>query len=178
MEHSNISLNNPQADVTPAENGRPDEHMVLLDWWQKLEDNRGDRAALRRAASIEQVMFNPAFHRLWRGLKGTKWQRAESVALIAALAARVRDNRPEKTFAAQLGSPPPGREKAALSGLRFRRLLQSRDVNELMQGCTRAIAMCGNNVNLLNLAESIYWWGDGVRKQWAFDYYDANPTAK
>lgn len=166
-----------QPDTPETETDLPREHQVLLEWWRKLEDNRGDRAALRRAASIDQVMFNPAFHRLWRGLKGTPWQRAERVALIAALAARVREHRSEKTFAAQLGTPPRGREKAALSGLRFRRLLQAREPNELLQGCSRAIAMCGNNVNLLNLAESIYWWGNGVQKKWAFDYYDANPAA-
>jgi len=168
MEHANF----PESDQELSR-----EHQVLLDWWNKLEDHRGDRAALRRAASIEQVFFNPAFHRLWRGLKDTRWRREERVALIAALAARVREHRPEKTFAAQLGTPPRGREKAALSGLRFRRLLQARESDELLQACSRAIAMCGHKVNLLNLAESIYWWGDGVQKNWAFDYYDANPSA-
>jgi len=153
------------------------EHKVLLAWWDKLQDHRGDRAALRRAASIDQVFFNPAFHRLWRGLKDTQWRREERVALIAALAARVREPKPDKSFAAQLGSPPRGREKAALSGLRFRRLLQAREPDEVLQACSRAIAMCGHNVNLLNLAESLYWWGDGVRKNWAFDYYGANPSA-
>ncbi|MDT8321692.1 MAG: type I-E CRISPR-associated protein Cse2/CasB [Xanthomonadales bacterium] len=164
-------------DTPETEKDLPREHQVLLDWWKKLEDNRGDRAALRRAASIEQVMFNPAFHRLWRGLKGTSWKRAERVALIAALAARVREHRSERTFAAQLGTSPRGREKAALSGLRFRRLLQIREPDELLQGCSRAIAMCGNSVNLLNLAKSVYWWSDRDRKDWAFDYYDANPSA-
>lgn len=168
-------MEHPDTPETEAE--LPREHQVLVEWWNNLEDNRGDRAALRRAASIDQVMFNPAFHRLWRSLRGTPWQRAERVALVAALAARVREHRPEKTFAAQLGTPPRGREKAALSGLRFRRLLQAKASDELLQGCSRAIAMCGHKVNLLNLAESVYWWGDGVQKKWAFDYYDANPSA-
>jgi CRISPR system Cascade subunit CasB len=163
---------------TPAtEPNLPREHQVLLEWWQQLEDNRGDRAALRRAASIDQVLFNPAFHRLWRSLKGTSWQRTERVALIAALAARVREHRPERSFAAQLGTPPRGREKAALSGLRFRRLLQAQAPDELLKGCSRAIAMCGNSVNLFSLAGSLYWWSDRNRKEWAFDYYDANPKA-
>lgn len=177
MEHPNNAPNSSASDKSATEQELPREHQVLLDWWHKLEDNRGDRAALRRASSIDQVIFNPAFHRLWRGLKGTSWNRAERVALIAALAARVREHKPQRTFAAQLGTAPSGRDKAALTGLRFRRLLQSKEPYELLQGSTRAIAMCGNNVNLLNLAESIYWWGDGVRKQWAFDYYDANSSA-
>jgi len=164
-------------DTSETETNLPREHKVLLDWWKKLEDNRGDRAALRRAAGIEQVMFNPAFHRLFRGLKGTSWTRAERVALIAALASRVREHRPERTFAAQLGSAPKERDKAALSGLRFRRLLQAHDPDELLQGCSRAIAMCSNSVNLVSLAKSMYWWSDRDRKDWAFDYYDANPSA-
>lgn len=165
------------AETTVTGKELPREHKVLLDWWQDLENNRGDRAALRRAASVDQAMFNPAFHRLWRGLKGSRWQRPERVALIAALAARVRELNSEKPFAAQLGTPAAGRAKAPLSGLRFRRLLQAREADELLQGCSRAIAMCNNNINLLNLAESVYWWGDGVQKRWAFDYYDANPSA-
>lgn len=153
------------------------EHQKLLNWWQDLEENRGDRAALRRAASIDQAMFNPGFHRLWRSLKGTSWNRPERVALIAALAARIREHKPDKPFAAQLGSPPAGREKAALSGLRFRRLLQSREPAQLLQGCTRAIAMTNNRANILDLADSVYWWNDRDRKKWAFAYYDANPSA-
>lgn len=164
-------------DTPESESAMPREHQVLLEWWNQLQDNRGDRAALRRAASIDQIIFNPAFHRLWRGLKGTTWQRAERVAVIAALAARVRTHRPEKSFATQLGTPAKGREKAPLSGLRFRRLLQASGSAALLKGCSRAIAMCDNNVNLLNLAESAYWWGEGVQKRWAFDYYDANPQA-
>ena len=168
-------MNQPDKPTTPNE--PPAEHQRLLEWWQALEDNRGDRAALRRASSIEQVMFNPGFHRLWRKLKDTRWRRAERVALIAALAARVKDHDPRRSFATQLGSPPSGREKAALSGLRFRRLLQVNEPDELLQACSRAIAICAGRVNLTSLAESVYWWNDGVRKQWAFDYYDANPSA-
>ena len=168
-------MNQPDKSSTTKE--LPTEHQHLLNWWQSLEDNRGDRAALRRASAIEQVMFNPGFHRLWRKLKDTRWNRAERVALIAVLAARVKYHDPRNTFAAQLGAPLAGRGKAAFSGLRFRRLLQASDSDEVLQACSRAIAMCDGRVNLASLAESVYWWNDGVRKQWAFDYYDANPSA-
>lgn len=166
-----------QLDNTPASNKQPIEHQVLLEWWKDLDKNRGDRAALRRASSIEQAVFNPGFHRLWRKLKDTPWHREERVALIAALAARAKDHDPRKSFAAQLGSPPAGREKARFSGLRFRRLLQASHPNELLQACSRAIAMCDGRINLTCLAKDVYWWNDRTRKQWAFDYYDANPSA-
>lgn len=166
-----------QLKTASKQNERPIEHQVLLDWWKGLADHRGDRAALRRSSSIEKVMFNPSFHRLWRKLKGTRWNQPERVALIAALAARVKTDDQSGSFAAHLGSPPPGRDKAAFSGLRFRRLLQSSQLDDLLQGCSRAIAMSSGRTNLTNLAESMYWWGDGIRKHWAFDYYDANPSA-
>ena len=166
-----------QSEKSSAPNEQPVEHQQLLDWWKELENNRGDRAALRRASSIEQIMFNTGFHRLWRKLKDTRWRSTERVALIAALAARVKEDDRRKSFAAQLGSPPTGRDKAAFSGLRFRRLLQANHPSELLQACSRAVAMCGGRANLTSLAESMYWWSDGVRKQWAFDYYDANPSA-
>lgn len=166
-----------QVENSSTTREQPAEHQRLLEWWEELDKNRGDRAALRRTSSVEQVMFNPGFHRLWRKLRDTRWSRHEGAALIAALAARVNYHDPRKSFAAQLGSPPAGREKAAFSGLRFRRLLQANDPNDLLQACSRAIAMCDGRVNLTNLAESAYWWNDGVRKKWAFDYYDANPSA-
>lgn len=172
MEHTNTPETLKQTEQT-----LPTEHQVLLDWWRELDNHRGDRAALRRASSVDQVLFNPGFHRLWRKLKNSRWTRTERVALFAALAARVRQHDPRRSFAAQLGSPPAGREKSALSGLRFRRLIQTRDPSEVLQACSRAVAMCENRVNLLDLAESIYWWNERVHKQWAFDYYDANPKA-
>lgn len=162
------SLKNPNA---------PAEFELLLHWWQELENHRGDRAMLRRASGIEQVMFNPAFHRLWRKLKGTRWTSAERVAVIAALAARVKVHDSSASFAAQLGTAPAGRDKPAFSGLRFRRLLQIADREELLSACSRAIALLGGRINLTNLAESTYWWNDGVRKQWAFDYYATAPSA-
>jgi len=172
---------NQKSEKQSSEQGRNKEQSIeyqrLLEWWHALADNRGDRAALRRASSVQQVMFNPGFHRLWHRLSNTRWNRSERVALIAALAARIKQNDARKPFAAQLGSPPAGREKAILSGLRFRRLLQTDRPDDLLQACSRAIAIRNGQANITNLAESVYWWNDRVHRQWAFDYYAANPSA-
>ena len=37
---------------------------LLLGWREELEDDRGARAALRRAQTIDDVVMEPAFHRL------------------------------------------------------------------------------------------------------------------
>jgi len=158
----------------------PDEHSLLLEWWRvSLEQHRGDRAALRRAATINEVLFNPSFHRLRRVMRGTRWTNPQKLALVAALVARIRENRSSATFPSQLGKPESGNDKSPLSGLRFRRLLQvqAHEPEELLQTLSRAVALLGGEANLCNLAESVYWWNDGVRRQWAFDYYDANPKA-
>lgn len=156
---------------------RPTEHTQLLEWWGSLESHRGDRAALRRAATLNEVLFNPSFHRLRRVMRESRWAHAERLAQIATLAARISEPRFGASFASQLGKPEAGKDKPPLSGLRFRRLLQARDPEELTQLLTRAIALLGGKANLYDLAESVYWWNDGVRRQWAFDYYDANPKA-
>ena len=165
------------AQETLKESSLSPELAALLEWWHELENLRGDRAALRRASGTVQVMFNPAFHRLWRKLKNTRWKNAERVALIAALAARVKAHDPTAPFASQLGTVPVSRDKPKLSGLRFRRLIQNTDHEELLPVCSRAIALLDGKVNLIDLAESVYWWNDRTRKQWAFDYYDAAPSA-
>lgn len=153
------------------------EKALLLEWWESLKQHKGDRAALRRAATIEVVLFNPSFHRLRRMMAKTAWTRVDRLALIAALAARVRDIRPGSSFAAQLGKPAKGADKSPLSGLRFRRLLQAREADELLQLLGRAVAVLEGELNLADLAGGIYWWGDRQRRQWAFDYYDANPQS-
>ena len=167
-----------QSRVKPSKE-LPDEHHHLFEWWESLKVNRGERATIRRASNIEQVMFNPGFHRLWRKLRKTNWRSEERVALIAGLAARVRDHHPGLSLAAQLGSSSAGRQKAVFSGLRFRRLLQTRHPNELLQACSRAIKFCERRIDLAKLANDVYWWDvdEHIQKKWAFDYYNANPTA-
>ena len=40
------------------------ELQALDAWWQSLDDNRGDRAELRRCGTLAEVVFTPAYHRL------------------------------------------------------------------------------------------------------------------
>ncbi len=80
----------------PFPRGKPDHpsYAVLRAWWQGLEHDRGERAALRRAGSLTAVMLSPAFHRLLRELRqagcGIAESRYPKLAAIAGLAARVK----------------------------------------------------------------------------------------
>lgn len=150
---------------------------IVLTWWASLKERRGDRAELRRADHINGVIMLPAFQRLWLNLQGTAWSRAESVALIAAVLSQVKEHDPRHVVAEQLATPRPGSDKAIFSGLRFRRLLQRVEPEELLAPMTRSVRMLGNQVNVTDLAESLYWWNDQTRRRWAFAYYGKNPKS-
>ena len=46
---------------------------LLLRWWQGLDDDRGGRAALRRAPDITAVVMLPVYQHLHRRLVAAGW---------------------------------------------------------------------------------------------------------
>jgi len=158
------------------------ETQALADWWQSLGDNRGDRAELRRCSTLAEVAFTPAYHRLRLDLMKFSAVNADSLALVVGLAARVKNNVPGNTLAAQMATAkdPSSRDsKAQVSGLRFRRLLKIKDPEELFTAMGRVVALLGSSVNLQSLAKSVYLWDDrytDIRKEWAFEYYTKSPS--
>jgi CRISPR system Cascade subunit CasB len=151
------------------------EAQALTAWWHALNDSRGDRAELRRCATLAEVAFSPAYHRLRLALNKIGVVNADALALVAGLTARVKSDVPESTIAAQMATGKPD-GSARVSGLRFRRLLQTKESDELFTAIGRIMAMLGGAVNLQNLAKSVYFWNDRTRKQWAFEYYSKSPS--
>lgn len=149
--------------------------VALRQWWQELDDVRGDRAALRRCASLTEVMFVPAYHRLHAVLAPHGRSDRLGVAAIAGLASLVRQNRQDASLAQQMAKPKTGGSTARVSELRFRRLLKHQSREELYPALARVVRSLDGDVNLLDLAESIYWWNDRTRQRWAFDYYGTAP---
>lgn len=154
---------------------------ALREWWLQLQDSPGDRAALRRADALDQVAAVPAFHRLrWRIdeiLEGRPLSSAqrERLLVIAALAARLREHRPcPRGFVGQMAGD--GAESAPVSALRFRRLLQAKGTSDLFRQLRRALAMLGDQGDLLSLADSVLHWGESRRKRWAYVYYGVGPA--
>ncbi len=141
----------------------------LVKWWKTLEDHKGDRAHLRRARSGDEVVFVPSFNHLHGSLMGYGALRKARLAMIAGLASHVKRHQPRKSLAHQLAASG---DKPGLSDLRFRRLLSIEDDDELLyQHLRRAIDLRRGEVNLLDLAQSVYWWNAETRKRWAYDYY-------
>lgn len=155
---------------------------ILRAWWKSLEDNRGERARLRRAPNPSDVAFSPAYHRLFNQLLGLKQLRPinrEPLEAVAGLISHVReDTGPLKKFAQQMGAKKTGSDNAIVSGLRFRRILAISDRNTLYPMLLRIIHLLGGKVNLLSLAESVYLWNERTWKDWAYEYYAAAPKEK
>lgn len=157
---------------------------ALFRWWKALDDNRGDRAELRRCEDLLQVMQTPAFQRIRRhlleiGLEPEDGERDRLAAVIglASHVASAPDAALQKTL------PPLGQafsegDKPAVSPLRFRQMLDARTDDELFTRLRRVLPLVKNRVNLFDLVNAVFYWGDAVRKRWIFDYrWPAKETA-
>lgn len=151
------------------------EMQAIMAWWQGLDKKRGDRAELRRCATLSEVVFTPAYHRLRIGMSKFGSVKAESLALVAGLAACVKNDLPGNSMAQQMATGKSD-GSARVSGLRFRRLLKAKEPEELFTAMRRVLGLLGGTVNLQSLAASVYYWNDRTRKQWAFEYYSQSPS--
>lgn len=151
------------------------ETQALSRWWLALNDNRGDRAELRRCSTLVEVAFTPAYHRLRLDLLKLGTVNADSLAMVAGLAARVKSDLAGNSLAEQMATGKSD-GSARVSGLRFRRLLKVKEREDLFTAMGRVISLLGGAVNLQSLADSVYYWNDRTRKQWAFEYYTKSPS--
>jgi len=154
----------------------------LKTWWQELHgklDGRprtGDRAELKRAQTLTDVILLPVFQKACPRFKPyfkdeQDWNNSvDRLAAILGLLAHITTEHPESPMAFQMAGKP----KPKLSELRFRRLIQ-RDRAELYAAMVRVIRLLDNKANLYDLANSIYYWGDSVKRDWAFDYFPNTP---
>jgi CRISPR system Cascade subunit CasB len=155
---------------------------ALLRWWQGLDNHRGSRAELRRAHDLTAIALTGAYQHLYRTLLTFGWPeedrpennwRNERLAAIAGLLAQVKglDER-SLPVAMSEGERPP------FSELRFRRLLDSPSIDEVFTGLRRALPLMAYKANVLALANDVLFWGDGVKKRWAYTYHwPAKPAA-
>ena len=142
--------------------------MELSEWWQDLQNHRSDRAELRRAKTVADIVLLPVFHRARMRFKPffenqTGWE--YRLAAIIGLLSHVTQTNQKKIALQMAGKPKP-----VVSELRFRRLIQ-RDREDLYVSMIRVINMLGKTANLHDLARSIYYWGDKIKRDWAFEYF-------
>ncbi len=159
---------------------------LLSEWRDGLEENKGDRAALRRASSLAEVMFVPSFHILINKLRNENYaipdKTLPKLAAIAGLAARLKKD-VQGTLGEQLGTPNAS-EKPLLSELRMRRILACDDLEELYTLLRRALSIIDDAASLSDLALTVWHWMPldekrpfDYRRRLAFDYYAAAPIS-
>ena len=144
---------------------------LLLRWWQGLDDDRGGRAALRRAPDITAVVLLPAYQHLHQRLKTAGWPdaawRNDRLAAAAGLLAHVKQHT-EQTLPAAM-SQREG-DKPRVSPLRFMRLLEAPDIDTLFAGLRRTLPLLRHQADVLALATDVVNWDDSVKKRWAYAY--------
>lgn len=152
------------------------ETALVYKWWLSLKDNKGRRAELRRAKNLDEVIFSPAYHSLYKMLRHTAWQSQMSIALMAGMLAHVDHHVGNVPFPHLMARPGKRGSKAAVSGLRFRRLLQNKTPDDLYSSLIRIIRLLDRKADIQDLARSLYWWNDRTRREWAFKYYEKAPS--
>lgn len=147
--------------------------------------DRGDRALLRRCHTLDEVLLTPVFYQVREAVR----QRApallerrdadERLAAVLGVLAWVEVDDVERPFARQLGRRRGDSDDALLSGLRFRKLIEARDRDELFNLLRSAIQLLNRTANVRSLARDLFWWspdtGNTSRRAWAEGYYSAAP---
>jgi len=168
------------------------DRRALLIWHQWLDDNRGDRARLRRAESPEDILLTDAFfHFLEKMPESGPWRNMMlASASVAGALSHVKVHKENSTFAKQLATPMEGKSKAPMSELRFQQLQKSRTIDDFFRRILRAIRLLDGNANILSLANDIMHWhrefessidrnpNKRLAVRWATDYFTALANIK
>lgn len=165
------------------EEGHP-ASVFILEWWESLKQNKGNRAELRRCKNLEEIQKASAYQRCYWQLKKyfTPEQQVpsrEQMAIIIGLAAHIEDddlvkktdqsdNQKNDFFGYQISRG----DKPKLSELRFRRLLRIKDREKLYRFLIQVVRMLDKKVNLLDLLSIAYFWGDKAKTSLAYKYYE------
>jgi len=147
---------------------------VLIEWWSEL--SKGDKAELKRCSSLEEVALLGAYHRLRVRLLPLTPVDPIRLAVVAGLASHVKVNNQTLRIAEQMAVKKSGSEVPVISELRFRRLLVIDDLSDLYRTMIRIVRMLGGEVNLISLADSVYRWNIGTKKEFASEYFEKVST--
>lgn len=161
---------------------------ALAAWWNWLDDNRGARATLRRAAIADDVLMQGAFHDFLRFavfdddkriMLSDSWRspaNSYQAAMVCGLLARVK-SLSSVTFRQEVFDKEtkgivkkdqlltfakqlamPKGNGPVMSELRFKRLQQSHTPEEFYTNMSRAADLLGGAVELKSFVESIVRW--------------------
>lgn len=153
---------------------------AVFKWWHEMQpanqgagpNRRGELAELKRCKTLAEILLVPRFQVLRRSLQAEGFGYMPACAAVAGILAHVETNQEQHTFAAWLAQPKEKGAGPRLSELRFRRLVRAKSHEELFIGLIRVLPLAADTAPVKRLAEDIGRWGDFVRRQWTFDYFD------
>lgn len=164
---------------------------AMLQWRKELDDNRGERARLRRCRDPLQVLLHSSYYRLKASLTGCQDNQALTLAAVVGLLSNADHQGSgfqEMSFAGQLGKLKTEGGAPVMSETRFRQLIKSRDWQEFYRRMRRAIRMIKGDANILSIADFVFQYGyeqrgefnpepsNGFQFRFAQDYYEAGTT--
>ena len=147
---------------------------TLHQWWLGLDEDRASRAVLTRCASIDEVALSDAYQRFYRYLlachawsaDAANWQNDKLAAIVGLLAlVKTEDTQRLPIKMSELTGDRP-----LVSELRFRGLLKIETGDDLFVSLRRTLPLIENKANIYLLAKDVYFWGDEIRKDWAYSY--------
>ena len=154
-------------------------------WWHSLRPNadrgtRGNPAALarlRRAATVLDLMAEPETIGLFQCMGARSYSDLPVAALLAGVLSHVREDRPARSVARLLGPKDSSNEKdAIISPLRFRRLLQATEPDDILVAFRRMIALTGGSLPVTDLSRSLLDWNEERKRRWIYDYWNADTS--
>lgn len=159
---------------------------VLHDWWREVTQERDKgsaraaRAILRRAHDITAVTLSEPYQHLFQRLCAAGWDDGharsnDALAAVVGLLVHVQAEGTDDRLAACMGQCPQGSTRPYVSEARFRRLLESPDIDTLFAGLRRTLPLMGAGTPVLALASDVLSWArpeqrDEIKKRWAYSY--------
>ncbi len=173
--------------------GQDNDHDKLRQWHNSLYQNKGERAALRRATCLDDIYLTNGFRRLCQQyvhFAQPKNRNFIALACVAGVLAHVKEDLANGvSFARQLGESEPGSDKPKMSMLRFNQLQQAQDWDEFYRRMIRAVRLLDQKLNIVSLADAIFHWGkelagefdqipmNRLKVRWAMEYYQPTFTS-
>ncbi len=158
----------------------------LYSWWHnvtQLREDGGDRAAraiIRRAHDITAVTLTQPYQYLFQRMRHAGWNDGypsanDALAAAVGLLVHVDTDAPGQSLAEAMSVHPEGSDKACVSETRFKRLLETADLDALFLGLRRASPLMRKGLPVMALANDVLSWAwpdqrEAVKKAWAYDY--------
>lgn len=163
-----------------------EQECVLHAWWRHVTQDRekgSDRAAraiLRRAHDITAVTLSQPYQHLFQRMCEAGWNDGfprsnDALAAVAGLLVHVETDVSDAKLAACMSRCPQGSTQPCVSEARFKRFLESPDLDAVFTGLRRALPLMREGAPVLALANDVLSWArpeqrDEVKKRWAYSY--------